>query len=79
MELEDSNLPLITELAMTTSVETAFRGADVIILNEFVPTSESAGVELFLAQCKAIDVAATPNTQVRIDSDRCTHQCLEYN
>jgi malate dehydrogenase len=84
MELEDCAFPLLADVAATDRAETAFEGADWVVLVGGLPRKEGmsradlirANGPIFTGQGKAINDAAGPNVRVLTVANPCNTNCL---
>jgi malate dehydrogenase len=84
MELEDCAFPTLADVVATDKAETAFEGADWVILVGGLPRKDGmsradlirANGPIFTGQGKAINEAAGPNVRVVTVANPCNTNCL---
>ncbi len=84
MELEDCAFPLLADVVATDKAETAFEGADWVVLVGGLPRKEGmsradlirANGPIFTGQGRAINDAAGPNVRIATIANPCNTNCL---
>ncbi|MBV8676850.1 MAG: malate dehydrogenase [Planctomycetaceae bacterium] len=84
MELEDCAFPLLADVVATDKAETAFEGADWVVLVGGLPRKEGmsradlirANGPIFTGQGRAINAAAGPNVRIATIANPCNTNCL---